>query len=116
MVILYKIASQIELQDAAIEQAYTTNYDTTPLFIDDEGSIVPHIWTDDGRPPNGRPVTQVTSFPSSPSEGDYVVRIDMFPNKLYRFQAGKWMLKEKDSKRKWVRFFFFSLRVITVRY
>jgi hypothetical protein len=88
-------------QDAANEQAYTTNYDTTPLYITDEGQIVPHIWTDDGEPPNGRPVTQVTSFPSTPTEGDYVVRIDFFPNKLYRYQSGKWLLKEKDTKREW---------------
>lgn len=88
-------------QDTANEQAYTTNYDTTPLYIGDEGQIIPHIWSDDGKPPNGRPVTQATSFPSSPAEGDYVVRIDMFPNKLYRYQSGKWLLKEKDTKRDW---------------
>jgi len=88
-------------QNAANEQAYTTNYDTTPLYVTDEGSVVPHIWSDDGDPPNGKPVTQVTSFPASPIEGDYVVRIDFFPNKLYRYQSGKWLLKEKDVKRQW---------------
>lgn len=90
-----------KVQNAANEKAYTTNYDTTPLYINDEGAIIPHIWTDDGKPPNGRPVEQVTSFPSSPSEGDYVVRIDDFPNRLYRYQSGKWIMKEKDNKREW---------------
>lgn len=88
-------------QDAANEKAYTTNYDITPLYIDDEGLVIPHIWSDDGKPPNGKPVTQVSAFPSNPTEGDYVVRIDMYPNKLYRYQSGKWLLKEKDSKRDW---------------
>lgn len=88
-------------QDTANEQAYTTNYDTTPLYIGDEGQIIPHLWSDDGKPPNGKPVTQSSSFPSSPTEGDYVVRIDMFPNKLYRYQSGKWLMKEKDTKRDW---------------
>jgi len=94
-------ASTAKIQDAADEQAYTTNYDTTPLYISDEGVIISHMWSDDGKPPNGRPVTQVSSFPASPTEGDYVVRIDMYPNKLYRYQAGKWLLKEKDNKREW---------------
>jgi hypothetical protein len=89
-----------EIQDAAFEQAYTTWHDNTAIYIDPDLDTVSRR-TDDGVPPNGIEVTKVSSFPGTPTEGDYVLRIDMYPNRLYRYQAGKWLLKEIDRKREW---------------
>jgi hypothetical protein len=89
-----------KIQNAAMEQAYTTWWDTTIIYVDPETQIV-EKFTDDGVPPNGLPVTNVSSFPLSPTEGDYVLRIDMVPRKLYRYNGTKWVLKEIDRKRQW---------------
>lgn len=88
------------VQEAAIDQAYTTWFDTSQIYIDKD-TQQPYRWYDDGLPPNGEPVTQVSSFPLSPNEGDYVLRTDMYPKRLYRYQAGRWLLKEVDRKREW---------------
>lgn len=89
-----------KIQQSAQEQAYTTWWDTSIIYVDPD-TQTPQRWTDDGLPPNGQPVTRVSTFPVSPTEGDYVLRVDMFPMRLYRYQAGKWLLKEIDRKREW---------------
>ncbi len=90
-----------KIQQAAAEQANTTGWDITPLYIDDENNVFAHKWSADADAPNGKPVPMVSSFPQSPNDGDYVCRIDHFPNRLYRFQQGRWLLKEIDNKRDW---------------
>lgn len=90
-----------KIQKSAAEQANTTGWDITPLYIDDENNVFAHKWSADAEAPNGKPVPMVSSFPQSPNDGDYVCRIDHFPNRLYRFQQGRWLLKEIDSKRDW---------------
>jgi len=87
-------------QEAAIEHAYTTWFDTTALYIDKD-SQVPYRWFDDGEPPNGEPVSKVSAFPPDPDDGDYVLRVDFYPNRLFRYQGGIWLLKEVDRKREW---------------
>ena len=54
--------------------------------------------TGDGIAPNGLPVTPGVSFPISPREGDYALRLDYFPNRLFRFDGRRW-LKIEDNVR-----------------
>jgi hypothetical protein len=54
--------------------------------------------TGDGIPPNGLPVTPGVSFPTNPSEGDYALRLDYFPNRLFRFNGSRW-IKVEDNIR-----------------
>jgi hypothetical protein len=54
--------------------------------------------TGDGVAPNGLPVTPGTSFPQAPNEGDYCLRLDYFPNRLFRFNGRGW-IKIEDSVR-----------------
>ena len=49
-------------------------------------------------PPNGAPVTTGTSFPSSPSKGDYVLRLDYYPNRLFRYDGTRFV-KVEDNVR-----------------
>jgi hypothetical protein len=39
-----------------------------------------------------------SSFPSSPVNGDYFLRTDFFPNRLFRYDGSKWM-KYADNDR-----------------
>jgi hypothetical protein len=54
--------------------------------------------TGDGIAPNGLPVTPGVSFPTNPQEGDYCLRLDYFPNRLFRFNGRGW-LKIEDKVR-----------------
>ncbi len=97
-----QMAQTEAIQQKAGEHAYTTWHDTTMMwFCPDHPSQKPYRWTDDAKPPNGEPVAQGTYFPATPVEGDWFVRTDFAPNKLYRFQDGKWRLREVDIKREW---------------
>jgi len=102
---------------------YPTNADGTPgdpggVTVDQTGETVDNAginisnqtqtpradgWTmgyltGDGIAPNGLPVTPGTSFPQSPSEGDYCLRLDYFPNRLFRFNGRGW-IKVEDNVR-----------------
>lgn len=87
------------VQSAAKEHAYTTWWDTKPIYMTDLGRV--EVWLDDGQPPNGTAITGVSAFPPSPSEGDYALRVDFVPNRLFRYVSGKWILREVDRKREW---------------
>jgi len=52
----------------------------------------------DGTPPNGWPVTAGTSFPQDPTIGDYFLRTDFVPNRLFRYDGTRWT-KIEDSVR-----------------
>jgi len=54
--------------------------------------------TGDGIAPNGLPVTPGIAFPMNPAEGDYALRLDYFPNRLFRFNGARWV-KIEDSVR-----------------
>jgi hypothetical protein len=54
--------------------------------------------TGDGIAPNGLPVTPGVSFPLNPSQGDYALRLDYFPNRLFRYNGRAW-IKIEDSVR-----------------
>lgn len=52
----------------------------------------------DGLAPNGEEVTMGTSFPTDSQEGDYVLRLDFLPNRLFRYNGSRWV-KVEDSVR-----------------
>jgi hypothetical protein len=47
--------------------------------------------TGDGIAPNGLPVTPGVSFPPNPVDGDYSLRLDYFPNRLFRYNGAAWV-------------------------
>ena len=49
-------------------------------------------------PPNGLPVTPGVSFPPNPTPGDYALRLDYFPNRLFRYNGVTW-IKIEDAVR-----------------
>jgi len=54
--------------------------------------------TGDGTAPNGLPTGAGVSFPSNPAAGDYFLRLDYMPNRLFRFTGSYWT-KIEDAVR-----------------
>lgn len=54
--------------------------------------------TGDGIPPNGLPVTTGVAFPLGAVDGDFCLRLDYFPNRLFRFDGRRWV-KIEDKVR-----------------
>jgi len=52
----------------------------------------------DGIAPNGEVFGSGIGFPTSQEEGDYFLRVDMFPNRLFRYDGRRWV-KMEDSVR-----------------
>ena len=52
----------------------------------------------DGVAPNGLVTGAGDAFPMSPAEGDYYLRLDYLPNRLFRFSGSRWV-KIEDSVR-----------------
>ena len=54
----------------------------------------------DGLAPNGENVTMGTSFPSNSQEGDFVLRLDFLPNRLFRYNGSRWVKIEDNVRSK----------------
>jgi len=54
--------------------------------------------TGDNKAPNGLPVTPGASFPLVPAAGDYCLRMDYFPNRLFRFNGTAWIAISDDVR------------------
>jgi hypothetical protein len=54
--------------------------------------------TGDGIPPNGLPVTTGITFPQNPGVGDYALRLDYFPNRLFRYDGKRWVKIEEKVR------------------
>jgi len=54
--------------------------------------------TGDGIAPNGLPVTPGVAFPPNPVVGDYALRLDYYPNRLFRYDGRMWV-KIEDKVR-----------------
>lgn len=121
--VLSQYDRNIQINDAILEQAenlvpkagydtdhlYTvpTNADRTELGNPETAADVTVTtpdksiqgWlTGDGLAPNGFDVTAGIAFPDNPSEGEYVLRLDYMPNRLFRFDGRRW-IKVEDVQR-----------------
>jgi len=54
--------------------------------------------TGDGIPPNGAPYSSGLAFPSSPSLGEFYLRTDYLPNRLFRFDGKHWIKFEENVR------------------
>ena len=52
------------------------------------------IYDGDGIPPNGAPFTAGISFPMGPVEGQFCLRKDYYPYRLFRFSGTRWVKVE----------------------
>lgn len=73
----------------------TTSADTQLITPD---AKVSGWLTGDGLAPNGLPMQSGISFPGSPTLGDYCLRLDYSPNRLFRYDGRRWV-KIEDAVR-----------------
>jgi len=60
---------------------------------------VPEGWlTGNGLAPNGMPVAVGIAFPTNPAVGDYALRTDYLPNRLFRYDGRRWVRIEDNVK------------------
>ena len=80
---------------ANTDDPFLPTADTQVLSPD--ASITGYL-TGDGLAPNGLPVTQGIEFPNTPLVGDYCLRVDYVPNRLFRWDGRAWR-KIEDAVR-----------------
>jgi hypothetical protein len=70
----------------------TSSGDESGLDITPDGfGYVQGYLTGDTHAPNGLPVTPGVQFPPHPASGDYCLRLDYFPNRLFRYNGKAWL-------------------------
>jgi hypothetical protein len=72
--------------------------DASSIFKTPKKDLYVGYLTGDGRPPNGAPYSFGIEFPTLPIEGQFHLRTDYFPNRLFRFNGQHWM-KYEDNVR-----------------
>lgn len=106
----------LEINDAILQQAEAevpqSGYDNSGFYVvgtntNDEsdvdatpkadGYLVGYL-TGNNIPPNAQSVTSGVAFPSNPDTGDYALRLDYFPNRLFRYDGVRWV-KVEDGVR-----------------
>jgi len=74
-----------------------TGYPGNPTTTSSAGKVQGYL-TGDGVLPNGGVVAAGITFPSSPTVGDYYLRLDYVPNRLFRYDGRRWV-KIEDAVR-----------------
>ena len=93
----------LDLEDASnidLDASYSGDVaDTTSIYKSPQKDMYVGYLTGDGRPPNGAPYSFGISFPTgAPVEGQFHLRTDYFPNRLFRWNGTVWM-KYEDNVR-----------------
>jgi hypothetical protein len=100
------------INEAIIPQAERdvpkSGYDTTGLYIKTDKfpndpietptDKVHGYLTGDAMPPNANSVNAGIAFPVSPDKGEYYLRLDYVPNRLFRYDGKRWV-KIEDAVR-----------------
>lgn len=94
-----KLKMAIPQQDASDvrDDASETVMDASSATISPTNNTVGYL-TGDGLAPNGLAVKSGIAFPFNPTLGDYYLRLDYTPNRLFRFDGNRW-IKVEDSVR-----------------
>lgn len=97
-----------DINDAIIEQAEyevpKSGYDVEHLYHMPEKDqptadykVKGHL-TGTGLAPNGETVVSGIRFPANPQLGDFCLRVDYMPNRLFRYDGRRWIKVEKDVR------------------
>jgi hypothetical protein len=98
-----KADGTLDLQDASDMNADASidghTADASSIYKSPQKDMYVGYLTGDGRPPNGAPYSFGISFPTdTPVEGQFHLRTDYFPNRLFRWNGTVWM-KYEDNVR-----------------
>ena len=99
------VDAQTQATDLAGNLLYDTNGDAiyvgqtaSSVILPADGDGYEGYLTKDGVPPNGAPFTAGISFPNNPVNGQFALRTDYLPNRLFRFDGARWR-KFEDNVR-----------------
>lgn len=96
-----------EINDAVVEKSEqdlpASGYDTTPFFhrSGDEDSpryAISGYLASSVDAPNGANVVHSITFPTNANVGDYCLRTDFVPNRLFRYDGRRWVKMEDKSR------------------
>lgn len=79
------------------EDASETNQDASAQTLTTSKKVQGYL-TGDGLLPNGQTVSAGVSYPNDPGVGDFFLRLDYVPNRLFRFDGRRWV-KVEDAVR-----------------
>jgi len=90
----------VSIADASIDSAVDTssNLDASAVLATPNRNFYIGYLTGDGVPPNGIPYGFGINFPAVPSSGDFFLRTDYLPNRLFRYDGRNW-IKYEDNVR-----------------
>jgi len=103
--ILSTYNNELEISEAMLEQGENEvpkhGFETGHLYYDAE-SGKKSVWEADGTPPNGASlVGSGATFPESAVAGDYFLRTDFNPHRLFLKKGTRWIKVEDDHRRVW---------------
>jgi hypothetical protein len=101
-------------EDGSLADSYGVRADSDVVYADnavltaDEDAETPKqdyggYLVGDGLAPNGFPVTPSVEFPYDAKEGDYVLRVDYMPNRLFRYNGSTWKFVEDNIRTNYTR-------------
>ena len=99
----------VDAQTQATDEAGNLLYDAdgnavyvgqtaSSVILPSDGDGYEGYLTKDGLAPNGAPFTAGISFPNNPVNGQFALRTDYLPNRLFRFDGARWR-KFEDNVR-----------------
>lgn len=93
-------AEHVDIMDASMTEvnASTENIDASIVLNSPSKDYYVGYLTGDGVPPNGAPYGFGISFPSGPTVGQFFLRTDYLPNRLFRYDGRHW-IKFEDNVR-----------------
>lgn len=78
--------------------ASSTRVNAAALLETPSGNFYVGYLTGDGIPPNGAPYNFGISFPANPANGEFFLRTDYLPNRLYRYNGSVWIRFEDNVR------------------
>jgi hypothetical protein len=98
----YKDINDVIVAQAEIDLPQS-GYDVDPIYHRSTDENTPDFKVNGylsgtGTPPNNVPVVAGISFPASPDLGDYCLRTDYQPNRLFRYDGKRWIKIEDDVR------------------
>lgn len=81
--------------------------DASHLYVDEisTGQYNYYMWSGDGIPPNGKVLSgSGVSFPNNLQDGDFFLRTDYNPDRLFRKMGNKFVKIEDDMRFKWTAY------------
>ena len=87
------VTTDITSLDASTQNELADRINQTPDRTGYDGYLI-----GDGIPPNGEAFGTGISFPTTQAKGDYFLRTDLLPNRLFRYDGQRWV-KMEDAVR-----------------